>query len=52
MPPGQPIRRCAECRLLRPCKPFDGRYLCVECCPLDLEKDATGGRLAADGGQL
>jgi hypothetical protein len=46
MPPGQPIRRCAGCELLRPCKRFDGAMICVDCSPIEPESD----RVVADGG--
>lgn len=42
MPPGQPVEVCEECGLYRPCKEWSGRWLCVECSPLELEVDAVG----------
>ena len=37
MPPGQPVHRCLECGLLRPCKRFGDEVLCVECSPVEIE---------------
>ena len=49
MPPGQPIHRCQDCETLRPCRPFDGRWLCIDCAPVTVaESDPT---VATDGGQ-
>lgn len=45
MPPGQPILRCQGCEALRPCREFDGRWLCFPCSPLervdDVQEDAV-----------
>lgn len=37
MPPGQPVRKCEGCALRRPCRRFDGAWLCVECSPAAAE---------------
>lgn len=45
MPPGQPVRRCADCGFLRPTRPFDDEWLCLECAPIE-----PAPVVAADGG--
>lgn len=49
MPPGQPVRRCAECDLYRPCKPFSTGWLCVDCSPVEIQDSPEP--IATDGGQ-
>lgn len=54
----QRIRRCQgrDCRLIRPCLPFqvggDTRWLCVDCCPIEVPSAAgtADSAVAADGG--
>jgi len=43
MPPGQPVHRCDDCGFIRPCRPFAGRWLCLECAPVTA--------VATDGGE-
>jgi hypothetical protein len=53
MPPGQPILRCQDCGLLRPCKNWPDGWLCVECSPLspsETDDSAEPDHVAADGG--
>lgn len=57
MPPGQPLRSCDECGLIRPCRPHRGRVLCVECNPTvpvaysdDDEEDDDHDGVAVDDG--
>jgi hypothetical protein len=49
MPPGQPVRRCAECGFLRPTRPFEGEWLCLECAPIEPVADQAA--FATDGGE-
>lgn len=56
MPPGQPLRVCADCGLIRPCRTYEDRPLCVDCNPGILTKDddpsEIDGPVATDGGDL
>jgi hypothetical protein len=49
MPPGQPVRRCSECELLRPCRRLEDAPVCAECAP-GIEPLEVEDVAAADGG--
>lgn len=51
MPPGQPVLRCQDCELLRPCKRWSDGWLCVDCSPVTVSSETDSEAVITDGRQ-